>query len=153
MINYRFFEKWRLHHVRAEAECSLLALVEYGMELGRSAGPQADLDLPAVFDLRATELDTDSTQDIKKAIALRKSLKAGTGNNPCAYVVGSRWSFGIMRMYGIYAELEGLRREEMTLITEDMDEAATWIIGHLDLSPEDQAEVRKTLHAGAPAGV
>ncbi|MDW4498847.1 hypothetical protein R5H30_12700 [Sulfitobacter sp. D35] len=153
MIDYRFFPEWNLHHVRAEDRCTLLALVEYGMELGQSSGPEANLDLPALFDLRAIELGDDSSHDIKKAIRLRKSLKENTGNNPCAYVVGSVGSFGIMRMYGIYAELEGLRREEMTLITEDIDEAIDWIVGYLDISDTEARAVRVALEARTPATV
>lgn len=145
MINYAFLKDWNLHCVRAQETCSLLGLVQYGMKLGQSSGPEADLDLPAIFDLRDIDLATDTSQDIKRAIRLRKSLKANTGNNPCAYVVGSMGSFGIMRMYSIYADLEGLRSENFTLITMDMTEAIDWIIGHLDVSEADAELVRKAL--------
>lgn len=138
MISHEFFPEWDLHYVKAEESCSLLGLVEYGIELAHSTKPGANLDLPAIFDLRAIELSDDTTHSIKRAIQLRKSVKKGTGGNPCAYIVGSLGSFGIMRMYGIYAELENLRREEMTLITRDMDEAIVWILGHLTLSEAEK---------------
>ena len=145
MINYHFYSEWKLHHVRAEETCSLLGLVEYGVELSKSAGPQADLDQPALFDLRGIDLTTDTTASIKKAIRLRKSIKAKTGGNPCAYVMGSRGSFGMMRMYGIYAELEGLRKEEMTLVTLCMNEAVEWLIARSELSEQAVAAMRDAL--------
>jgi hypothetical protein len=153
MIHYKFFPRWNLHHVRAEESCTMLALVEYGMEIAKSAGPEANLDLPGLFDLRAIELNNDTSEDIKKAIRLRKTLRAETGNNPCAYVVGSSGSFGIMRMYGIYAELEGLRKEEMTLVTTDLQEAIDWVVGHLDVSTSEKQAARHALWARSPAAV
>ncbi|XDA98140.1 hypothetical protein AB1M95_18925 [Sulfitobacter sp. LCG007] len=150
MIHYRFFTQWNLHYVRAEEQCSLLDMVEYGMGLAASSGPQSNLDLPAIFDLRGVELNNDSTDDIKRAIRLRKSFGENTGNNPCAYVVGSPGSFGIMRMYGIYAEIEGLRREELTLITEDIEEASDWIISQLGISPGEAQAARRELSMLSP---
>jgi hypothetical protein len=94
MIHYRFFPEWNLHHVRAEESCSLVGLVEYGVELSKSDGPESNLDLPALFDLRAVELVSDTSESIKKAIRLRKSIKERTGGFPCAYVMGSRGRSG-----------------------------------------------------------
>jgi len=145
MIHHEFFPQWGLHFVKAEKKCSLLGLVEYGVELARAPDKKLDLDLPAVFDLRAVELSNDTTESIKRAINLRKSLKKVTGGNPCAYIVGSLGSFGIMRMYGIYAELENLRKEEMTLVTHDVDEAIAWILGHLALSKAEKRHVETSL--------
>lgn len=146
MIHYRFYTDWNLHHLGTTGQSSLLQIVEYGMALGERNAPGSNLDLPALFDLRRTELNSDTSADIKKAIRLRKTLRENTGNNPCAYVVGDLGSYGMMRMYGIYAELEGLRKEDLTLVTEDLDEAIEWLIGYLDLpTPEEEDRVRRTL--------
>ena len=145
MIHHRFDTLWNFHHVRVVGACSLRELVEYGMHLRDRPGPQGNLDLPALFDLREIELPNDTTDDIKAAIRLRKSLKPETGQNPCAYVMRSPGSFGIMRMYGTYAEIAGLRTQTLTLVTLDLDEAIEWLIGHMDLRGADADQVRALL--------
>ncbi len=147
MISYTFYPELSLHYLRAEQSASLLGIVEYGMDLGQSAGPEANLDLPAFFDLRAIDLSVDTTLSIKKAIRLRKSLKPETGGNPCAYVMGDLGSFGMMRMYGIYADLEGLRDESLTLVTVDYDEAVEWLVEKAGVDAHTGAAMRRQLRA------
>lgn len=145
MIRHAFLSDWKLHYVRADEPFSLLDLVQLGERLVESSGPEADLDLPGLFDLRSVELNNDSTPEIKRAIRLRKSMQSQGASSACAYVVGSKGSFGIMRMFAIYAELEGLRNEELTLVTEDIDEAVDWLATHLDTADRDAEALRARL--------
>lgn len=145
MIHHAFFSDWNLHFIQAEGRCSLLEIVENGLRIAQSDGPEANLDLPGFFDLRAADLVHESADDLRKAVQLRKSLKEKTGNNPCAYVVGSSGSFGNLRMYGIFAELHGLRNEQKTIVTMNGGEAIDWLIEHMGLSGSDAATVRRLL--------
>jgi hypothetical protein len=57
----------------------------------------------------------------------------------------------MMRMYGIYADLEGLRKEELTLVTLCMEEAIDWLIARSEVSGADAAAMRRTLTEGGTA--
>lgn len=143
MIHHKFFEEWGFHYVLAEDPFSLEGLTRFGQKLARSAGPEANIDLPSLFDLRAVDLMQDTDDGLRRVVHMRRANRNMPGQNPCAYVVGSLGSFGIMRMYGIFADLEGLRDEALTLVTMDMEEALDWIIGFLDVSAADAMAIRR----------
>lgn len=153
-MEHKFFGEWGLHFVRSNGRCSLLKIVEFGVELAKSEGPESNLDLPGFFDLRTADLVQESADDLRKAVQLRKSLKKEeSGNNPCAYLVGSSGSFGNVRMYGIFAELHGLRNEQNTIVTMDAAEAINWLVDKMTLPATDADTVRGLLweNVQAPA--
>jgi len=106
------------------------------------------LDTPAILDFRAVRLTDLRSEEIHRYVGRRRKLTSQPSFGPVAFLCGDAGSFGMLRMYSILAELNGLRRESATLISTDAEEAFGWIAARAGL---DNAE--RALAAGSLEGL
>ena len=83
-------------------------------------------NVSTIWDLRKLDFDSIDSNFVKGLIAIRKGINNKRGNVKIAYVVNSDLSFGMVRMYQIYSEIEGLAQSIQ--IFRNLDDAKKWIL-------------------------
>ncbi|WP_172332554.1 hypothetical protein [Mangrovicoccus sp. HB161399] len=111
----------------------------------------ASLESPAIFDARAVSFADVETDDIRAYIKQRRLMAGRKSIGPLAMVAGDQGSFGMLRMMGIVAEIAGIRDEDRTIVTLDMDEAAGWVAARLPPGGPCGAALARGIAALAPA--
>lgn len=122
MLDHSYLEKFGCHLLVARAPFELKEL----LALGARVDDPDQLRMPKFFDFRDVNLKDATAFELRKLIRARLELSNASEQAPSAFLVGDDVSFGMMRMYNTYAELEGLREEYLSCVTEDVDEAVTW---------------------------
>jgi hypothetical protein len=80
-----------------------------------------------LVDLRLVAVTGVSASDSRRFITLRKMRMPGKSAEPVAFLIRGDQDFGNIRMHNLWSEALGLRNEEDTLITVDVDEALSWL--------------------------
>ena len=108
------------------------AIVESSSLLERAAlgqVPDVTPSSPVLIDVRTVRMARLPTADILGFFRNRARKGIPSTGNPLACVCDDSGTFGMLRMFGILAELEGVRREDRFFVSEDIDEAAEWLAG------------------------
>ena len=129
-MNIQFFEDPGLLKVSCAEPFSLIDLMEQLLAM-RKKMPGSSIDVPTFFDLRDVSLLKLETHEFRSFIRARKRIKTSLSINPIVFLVGDMGSYGMMRMYSVYAEIDDLRAEEMCLVTDDSTEAVKWLAGKM----------------------
>ena len=110
-------------------------ILDLSRRLASGAVPGVTLSSPAIFDARAISFDAIETEEIRSYMRQRTALSSRKSESPLAMVAGDPGSFGMLRMMGIVAEISGIRDEDRTLVTYDLDDAIAWIADQVQGDP------------------
>lgn len=88
-----------------------------------------ELSLPAIEDFSQIDLLKLESDELKKFIQWRLGQPKFWRPDTVVAIVKDDGSFGMMRMFGIYAELSGFRSEEDFYITTDIADGVEWLLG------------------------
>ena len=83
-------------------------------------------NVSTIWDLRKLDFYSIDSNFAKGLIAIRKGIDNKRGNVKIAYVVNSDMSFGMVRMYEIFSEIEGLAQSIQ--IFRNLDDAKKWLL-------------------------
>jgi len=147
LIYDRYFDDLGLQYIFGCEPYSLDDLHAILARKARAGGPQGDLGQVMFMDLSRVDLLKQSEAAFRRFIIRRRALNEKMTQNPICFLVGDIGSFGMMRMYGILAEVSDLRDEDLMLATLDMTEAAHWTAARLGL--EDAGALQARLEAEA----
>lgn len=126
MQEIRQFFSWGLLFIKYSEPFSATDLMEAAAAVGvPGRGPGQHRAL--LVDLRKVDISDISGSDSRRFIAARKMRMAGAEAEPVAFVIRSSTDFAYIRMHNLWAEALGLRGEELTLITPQMDQALNWL--------------------------
>jgi hypothetical protein len=114
-------------YLRAEEPFTVDDVVAFTTAVANGAHPGVTLDMPAVLDFRRVDLIRIPTADISRYVMRRRALTDPPSAGYMAIVCGDIGSFGMLRMFGVLAELSGLRSEKLLCVTLDMAEAVGFI--------------------------
>lgn len=126
MHNLKHFQHFGLVVVSYDEPFSVADLMEVAETLG-SPGSGKDRHCALLIDLRKVAVAGISGEDSRKFIALRKMRMPSTPAEPAAFLIRSGHDFGNIRMHNLWSEAMGLRKEEDTLITVDLEQALLWL--------------------------
>jgi hypothetical protein len=126
MHKVKHFEDFGLVVVTYDEPFSVADLMEVAETLG-SPGSGRDRHRALLIDLRKVAVARISGDDSRKFIALRKMRMTGTPAESAAFLIRSGHDFGNIRMHNLWSEAMGLRKEEDTLITVDLEQAVSWL--------------------------
>lgn len=113
-------------------------MVEASAVLAQSAAgklPGITPASPCLIDVRTVRMARIPTMDFVTFFRERARRGIPSTHNPLACVCDVSGTFGMLRMFGILAELEGVRTEDRFFVSEDLDEAAAWLEDRADLRP------------------
>ena len=80
-----------------------------------------------LIDLRKVSLSGVSAAETRRFVAARKALLAGARAEPAAFLIRSGEDFAYIRMHNLWSEAMGVRDERLTVITEDVGHALSWL--------------------------
>lgn len=80
-----------------------------------------------LIDLRQVSLKDITAADSRRFALARMARLSGVEAEPAAFLLRSKEDFGYIRMHNLWAETLGQRKEEITYITLDLEEALSWI--------------------------
>ncbi|WP_127903950.1 hypothetical protein [Solirhodobacter olei] len=83
--------------------------------------------MAAYLDLRGVSVSKLAESDLRRFIMQRSAVADATRDIPIAVHVNNLAAYGVVRMFGILAELSGLRKESSIFPTLSQDEAAAWM--------------------------
>jgi hypothetical protein len=126
MYEIRHFLDFGLVVVTYDEPFSVADLMEVAETLG-SPGPSKDRHRALLIDLSRVAVTGISGDDSRKFIAVRKMRVPRTSAEPAAFLIRSSDDFGNIRMHNLWSEAMGLRKEEDTLITVDLEQALIWL--------------------------
>lgn len=115
-IEIKTFEPFQLQDLLDRAQADL-----------QHYAPSEVFEQPFLLDFRAIDLLRFEASDFRRLINRRVRVGGSALDVPCAFVAASDASFGMLRMYGSYAEIGGLRDSDATYMTTDYGDARTWI--------------------------
>ena len=138
MHHYQYLKVFDLHYYCGQDPFSLADLLTHIKERKNNGGVEGNIGTATFFDLRDVDLLSLADDDVRRFASDRRALGDDTVQNPFATVVGDLGSFGKMRLYGIYADVNGLREESMCFTSLDVNEAVDWMSLHLP-EPDRQA--------------
>ncbi|MGI9388511.1 MAG: hypothetical protein ACR2O1_00515 [Boseongicola sp.] len=101
---------------------------------------KVDFESPFIHDLRDVDLPRLAADDMENHILKFKHQVQSTLENPCAFIVRDVGGLGKMRMWGVLAEISGIRHEDLVLVTTEVEDAVEWVADKLHLS--DPAELQ-----------
>ena len=151
MIIHRFIAESDAHYLRAVDPFSMDQIYEYSLRMMQSGDASSDISLPVFWDFRWVNLLHCKVEELRRHIGRRDRLGKAYRNNPTAIVVGDQGSFGMMRMYGILADLEGLRDESRTLVTLDFRAAIDWLVATTEKPYPEDDRFREALRIACAA--
>ena len=96
------------------------------------------LDMLQFIDMTRVELTNFERRDVERLVNHRRMLNGAPPAGPTAVVVRNEASYGMARMFAIYAEVMDMRSETQFFVSLDREEAAEWLFaqsGETDLSP------------------
>ena len=115
--------------VHAEDPFSFLDLSRYALDKEAADGSvNPELGRPTIFDFRKVSLIRQDTASVHRMFAQRQRLEPRQPNNPAAHIVANEDDYGMMRMYCSLAASNGLRDLEKSLVTQEVAEAASWML-------------------------
>lgn len=68
-----------------------------------------------------------SASETRRFVAARKALLADARAEPAAFLIRSEEDFAYIRMHNLWSEAMGVRDERLTIITEDVGQALSWL--------------------------
>ncbi|WP_167644565.1 hypothetical protein [Mameliella alba] len=145
MISHDFLEVPGIRYWHLSGEVDLDESIEAFVAVRAAGGLAADMTRPVVFDMRKTDMARFTGEDMRRYSARLKALGFGETGSLAAYVVSNDTNFGMMRMSATYFELSGVRKQENTIVTLDISEAAEWVIACAGIATEHQDAVRRFL--------
>lgn len=80
-----------------------------------------------LIDLRMVSLSRVSASETRRFVAARKALLADARAEPAAFLIRSEEDFAYIRMHNLWSEAMGVRDERLTIITEDVGQALSWL--------------------------
>lgn len=120
----------RARHVFDMGDVQSLAL-----DLAAGKLPGLTLGSSGIMDVRAASLSGVQSDGIKAYLRRRRELgPTGQEAGFLAMVAGDVSSFGELRMFGALSDIDDIRPEDRTLVSQDLDEAARWLAAQM--SPE-----------------
>lgn len=105
-----------------------------------------DPSMPAVIDLRQVNICGWSSS-VVKAFARRRAEHDDYVPDILAAVCGDDCSFGVMRMFGMYADAEGLRDEARFYVSMDAFAAVDWLLQRSSLNTATRSDLLSELNA------
>ncbi len=133
-------------YARCERPFSMQDVGTLSRRLVQGDVPGAGLDTPAILDARAVGFGDVETDDIRAYMRQRRAMSSRKSFSPLAMVAGDRGSFGMMRMMGIIAENSGIRDEDRTIVTFEIEEAANWLAAQLPAAASCAAALLRSIH-------
>jgi len=127
----RHFPEYGLVVVTYDAPFSVSDLMRVAETLGMP-GPGKDQHRALLIDLRQVAVTGISGGDSRRFIELRKMGMPGIPAEPAAFLIRGDQDYGNIRMHNLWSEALGLRKEEDTLITTDLNAALSWLAGMTD---------------------
>ena len=126
MHEVRHFTDFGLTVVAYVEPFSALDLMEAVPKVG-APGDGVGQHRALLIDLRKVSLAGVSAAETRRIVALRKALLAGTAAEPAAFLLRSEDDFAYIRMHNLWSEAMGVRDERLTVITEDVEHALSWL--------------------------
>ncbi|WP_037227475.1 hypothetical protein [Roseobacter sp. GAI101] len=117
----------------------------YRLNLTDASRPEKNAGFyqPLIEDYTDVNLITLESSDIighltriRNAAGIPRSIM----NNYVTCVAGDLGSYGMLRMYGVYAEIYGVREEEKFYVAESLLEATTWLMFKKGLCSNEAVE-------------
>lgn len=102
-------------------------LLEGAKQAAEDVGLKAVFGNPVLLDFRKASLHTYTADDFRRTFRKRMKFTSQHTEVPYAMVASSDVDFGMLRMYGAYAEIAGLRSAENSLVTKSYDDAIAWV--------------------------
>jgi hypothetical protein len=128
MYQIKHFADWGLVVVAYDEPFSVSDLLRVAEVLG-VPGLGKDRHRALLIDLRRVAVTGVSGSDSRKFIERRKMRTPGALAEPAAFLIRGDQDYGNIRMHNLWSEALGLRKEEDTLITTDLDAALSWLAG------------------------
>ena len=138
-LSVRFLEGFSINWVRAREPFQLCDLFELARSRTNADDTHPDLANPLLLDLREVELIRSSSSEIRTLVEQRKSFGGEYSDNPVAYLTADSGSYGMLRMFSTYAEIEGLRSAENALVSLNVNEAVRWLVARSERPDGDVA--------------
>jgi len=113
--------------IRAIEPFRLEELLEGAKQAAEDAGLKAVFGNPVLLDFRKASLHDYTADDFRRIFRQRMEFTSQHTEVPYAMVAGSDVDFGMLRMYGAYAEIAGLRSAENSLVTKSYNDAIVWV--------------------------
>ncbi|MBW4982601.1 hypothetical protein KZZ07_08615 [Mameliella sp. CS4] len=145
MISHDFLEVPGIRYWHLSGDVDLDETIAAFLAVRDGGGSASDMNRPVLFDMRDVDMAPFTGADMRRYAERLKARGLDVPGGVAAYVVSNDTNFGMMRMSATYFELSGVRKQENTLVTLDIHEAADWIIHRAGISPSDQAAVRQFL--------
>ncbi|WP_417206226.1 hypothetical protein [Antarctobacter sp.] len=106
---------------------------------GEIAG--ADMASPVLVDVRTVRLALLPTSEFVTYFRHRARGGIARSGNLMACLCDDSGSFGMLRMFGIMADLEGVRPEDNYFVTESLEEAALWLTQRAGVDDAVRADI------------
>lgn len=106
------------------------SMIDVNVRLGSIAAgnePGLSVDMPMLTDARGVSLARLPTEQFMEYFRRRSREGIPHTGNLLACVCGDTGSFGMLRMFGILAELEGIRPEKRYFVSQDLSEVSAWM--------------------------
>lgn len=97
-------------------------------------GSQADLNGPLMEDFSKIDLGQLAAEEIQHYVKKNKRSEVLTrrfSNNSVACVARDIRSFARLRLYGVYAEIAGVRDEDNLFVTDDYQQGINWLMAKI----------------------
>ena len=136
MIYHEEFSKPLVNYFKESDPFSLDEL----LGLMQSLSGHADFESPFIHDMRDVDLLRLGSDDMENHILKFKHRVQDTLENPCAFIVRDIGGVGKIRLWGVLAEVSGIRHEDLVLVTTEVEDAVEWVADQLHIS--DPAELK-----------
>jgi len=103
------------------------------------------LDTPTILDFRGLRLAHMSAVDVHRFVVGRRAIAGEARQGPIMLYCGEARSFGLLRMFGMLAELHGFGDKGEIPVSMDPQDVLIWIYRHARLGPMDRMRVTNIL--------
>ncbi|MEO0990608.1 MAG: hypothetical protein AAFX00_06635 [Pseudomonadota bacterium] len=131
--------------IRVGSPFYLSELLAFMCGVSEGLHPGVSLDTPIIADIRGVNIRHIGSKNISKYIRKRISLTAPSKAGVVAAICDNDFNYGMLRMFGIYADIYGLRSENDFCVADGHSEAVAFMSRRLGLGAQDQANLVEAL--------
>lgn len=128
MVEHHYLEEAGFLYVRCTEPFATRQIVDAYARLMADASASVYIGMPVFMDFRDVQLTRLATSDIRDLARQRAGLANDRSARPSVSVASDLGSLGMLRMFAIHADLQGVREETNTFVTLDLRQGVEWML-------------------------